>query len=29
LFSGMLGTIIGPSIMFTIQMVAMLTGLKA
>lgn len=29
LFTGMLGTIIGPSIMFTIQMVAMLTGLKA
>ncbi len=29
LFSGMLGTIIGPSIMFTIQMVATLTGLKA
>ncbi|MDO8437678.1 MAG: site-2 protease family protein [Nitrosomonadaceae bacterium] len=29
LFSGMLGTIIGPFIMFTIQMVAMLTGLKA
>lgn len=29
LFTGMLGTIIGPFIMFTIQMVAMLTGLKA
>ena len=29
LFTGMLGTIIGPFIMFTIQMVALLTGLKA
>lgn len=29
MFTGMLGTIIGPFIMFTIQMVAMLTGLKA
>ncbi|MCX7184752.1 MAG: site-2 protease family protein [Nitrosospira sp.] len=29
LFTGMLGTIIGPLIMFTVQMVAMLTGLKA
>lgn len=29
LFTGMLGTIIGPFIMFTIQIVASLTGLKA
>ena len=29
LFTGMLGTIIGPFIMFTVQMVASLTGLKA
>ncbi len=29
LFTGMLGAIIGPFIMFTIQMVASLTGLKA
>lgn len=29
LFTGMLGTIIGPFIMFTIQMVALLTELKA
>ncbi len=29
LFTGMLGTIIGPFIVFTIQMVASLTGLKA